>query len=75
MGVVIGTTANWYWIVDLLMEEGCRVYLANPAGIQKYKELKHSDGRSDTFWLAEMLRLRIQGTQYLSSRGMLSGPP
>ena len=35
------------------------MHLANPAGIQKYKGLKHSDDRSDAFWLAEMLRLGI----------------
>ena len=58
-GVVIESTFNWYWIVDLLMDEGYKVHLANPAGIQKYKGLKHSDDRTDAFWLAEMLRLGI----------------
>jgi len=58
-GVVIESTFNWYWIVDLLMDEGYKVHLANPAGIQKYKGLKHSDDRSDALWLAEMLRLGI----------------
>ena len=30
-GVVIESTFNWYWIVDLLMDEGYKVHLANPA--------------------------------------------
>ena len=64
-GVVIESTFNWYWIVDLLMDEGYRVHLANPAGIQKYKGLKHSDDRSDAFWLAEMLRLGILPEGYI----------
>ena len=45
-----------YWVVDALMEAGYRVHLANPAAIQKYKGLKHSDDKSDALWLAEMLR-------------------
>ncbi len=64
-GVVIESTFNWYWIVDLLMDEGYRVHLANPAGIQKYKGLKHSDDRSDATWLAEMLRLGILPEGYI----------
>jgi transposase len=47
------------------MEEGYRVHLANPAAIQKYKGLKHSDDTSDAFWLAEMLRLAILPEGYI----------
>jgi transposase len=64
-GVVVESTFNWYWIVDLLMDDGYKVHLANPAGIQKYKGLKHSDDRSDAFWLAEMLRLGILPQGYI----------
>jgi transposase len=64
-GVVIESTFNWYWLVDLLMEDGYRVHLANPAAIQKYKGLKHSDDRSDALWLAEMLRLGILPEGYI----------
>ena len=64
-GVVIESTYNWYWIVDLLMDEGYRVHLANPAGIQKYKGLKHSDDRTDAIWLADMLRLGILPEGYI----------
>jgi transposase len=58
-GVVVESTYNWYWLVDLLMEEGYRVHLANPSGIQQYSGLKHGDDEHDAFWLAEMLRLNI----------------
>lgn len=54
-GIVVESTYNWYWLVDLLMAEGYKVYLANPAAIQKYAGLKHADDRHDAFWLAEML--------------------
>jgi transposase len=47
------------------MEEGYRVHLANPAGIQKYKGLKYSDDQDDTFWLAHLLRLGILPEGYI----------
>jgi len=58
-GVVVESTFNWYWMVDLLMDEGYRVHLANPSAIKRYEGLKHSDDRHDAFWLAHMLRLGI----------------
>jgi transposase len=35
-GVVVESTYNWYWLVDLLNEEGYEVHLANPSRIQQY---------------------------------------
>lgn len=64
-GVVVESTFNWYWLVDLLMEEDYRVHLANPAGIQKYKGMKHSDDKHDAFWLAHLLRLGILPEGYI----------
>ena len=64
-GIAVESTFNWYWLVDLLMEEGYRVHLANPSGIQKYKGLKHSDDNHDAFWLAHMLRLGILPKGYI----------
>jgi transposase len=58
-GIVVESTYNWYWLVDLLMEEGYRVHLANPSKIKQYSGLKHGDDEYDSFWLAEMLRLQI----------------
>ena len=65
VGVVVESTFNWYWIVDFLSEAGYRVHLANPAAIQKYSGLKHSDDKHDAFWLAEMLRLGILPEGYI----------
>ena len=64
-GVVVESTFNWYWAVDLLMEEGYKVHLANPSKIQKYKGLKYADDEDDAFWLAEMLRLGILPEGYI----------
>jgi len=64
-GIVVESTYNWYWLVDLLMEEGYKVHLANPAGIQQYKGMKYRDDKDDAFWLAEMLRLGILPEGYI----------
>jgi transposase len=64
-GVVVESTFNWYWLVDLLMDFDYRLHLANPAAIQKYKGLKHSDDNHDAFWLAHMLRLKILPEGYI----------
>jgi len=65
VGIVVESTFNWYWLVDLLMDEGYKTHLANPAGIQKYKGLKHSDDNHDAFWLAHLLRLGILPEGYI----------
>lgn len=65
VGIVVESTFNWYWLVDLLMTEGYRMHLANPAGIQKYKGMKYSDDKHDAFWLAHMLRLGILPEGYI----------
>ena len=64
-GLVVESTFNWYWLVDMLMDEGYQLHLANPAGIQKYKGLKHSYDNYDAFWLAHLLRLGILPEGYI----------
>jgi transposase len=65
VGIAVESTYNWYWLVDLLMAEGYKVHLANPAEIQKYTGLKYADDQHDAFWLAEMLRLDILPEGYI----------
>ena len=64
-GIAVESTYNWYWLVDLLMDEGFTVQLANPAAMQKYSGLKYSDDKHDSFWLAEMLKLGILPQGYI----------
>lgn len=52
----------------MLMTEGYKIHLANPARIQQYSGLKYSDDRHDAFWLAEMLRLKILPEGYIYPR-------
>lgn len=65
VGIVVESTYNWYWLVDLLIGEGYQVHLANPSKIQQYSGLKHGDDEHDAFWLAEMLRLKILPEGYI----------
>jgi transposase len=67
-GIVVESTFNWYWLVDLLMDAGYQVHLANPSAIQKYVGLKHSNDVHDAFWLAEQLRLGILPEGYIYPR-------
>lgn len=67
-GIVIESTFNWYWLVDGLTDEGYIVHLANPAAMDQYQGLKHTDDKTDAIWLAEMLRLNILPTGYIYPR-------
>ncbi|TWI61020.1 transposase [Desulfobotulus alkaliphilus] len=64
-GVVVESTYNWYWLVDGLQKHSYPVVLANPAAIQQYNGLKHSDDKWDSFWLAHLLRLNILPKGYI----------
>jgi transposase len=33
VGIAVGSTYHWYWLVDGLMEEEYKVHLANPSAI------------------------------------------
>ncbi len=57
--IVVESTYNWFWLVDLLMETGYSLHLANPTAIQKYIGPKHSDDKHNAFQQAHMLRLNI----------------
>jgi transposase len=65
VGLVVESTYNWYWLVDGLMDNGYKVHLANPSAIQQYEGLKHADDKTDSFWLAHMLRLGILREGYI----------
>jgi transposase len=64
-GIVVESTFNWYWIVDLLMNHGFKVHLANPAAIKQYNGIKYSDDPDDAFMLAHFLRLGILPEGYI----------
>jgi transposase len=65
VGIVVESTYNWYWLVDLLMAEKYTLHLANPTAMKKYSGLKYADDEHDAFWLAETLRLGILPEGYI----------
>src|SRR5512137_1886068 len=64
----IESTFNWYWLVDGLQDHGYHVVLANPAAMQPYSGMKHTDDVSDAYFLAELLRLDLLPTGHLCDR-------
>lgn len=64
-GVVIESTYNGYWIMDGLMEAGYKVKLGNPSKMGDYDGLKNPNDKTDTMWLAKMLRLSILPESYI----------
>jgi hypothetical protein len=64
-GLAVESTYNWYWLVDGLMAAGYRMHLANPAAMQQYSGLKHSNDESDAWWLAKMLQLGVLPEGYI----------
>ncbi len=71
-GVVLESTYNWYWLVDLLQEEGYRVHLSHPVANEQYNGLKHSNDKHEAFWLAELLNLGILKEGYIYPRQIRS---
>jgi transposase len=66
--IAVESTFNWYWLVDGLQDEGYNVVLAHATGMTQYNGLKHTDDKSDAFFVAELLRLNILPTGYLCDR-------
>ncbi len=67
-GIVVESTYNWYWLVDGLQESGYKLHLANPSALEQYSGLKHADDETDTWWLADLLRLRLLKEGYVYPR-------
>jgi len=67
-GIVVESTYNWYWLADLLQEEGYRVHLSHPVANEQYNGLKHSNDKHEAFWLAELLNLGILKEGYIYPR-------
>ncbi len=65
VGLAVESTFNWYWLVDGLMDNDYKIHLANPAAMKQYSGLKYADDKTDSRWLAHMLRLGILPEGYI----------
>jgi transposase len=54
--VVIEATYGWYWLVDLLQEQGAKVHLAHPSGL-KWEGRRVKNDEVDATDLADRLRM------------------
>ena len=46
------------------------MHLVNTAAVKQYEGLKHTDGDTDAFWLAHLLKLGILPTGYIYPKQM-----
>ena len=66
--IAVESTFNWYWLIDGLQDAGYNVVLAHPTKMVQYNGIKHTDDKSDAFFLADLLRLNILPTGYICLR-------
>jgi len=55
--VVIESTANWYWLYDLLTEHGIPVVVSNPVKTKAIASARIKNDKLDSHMLAQLLRL------------------
>jgi transposase len=67
-GVAVESTFNWYWLVDGLKDRDFPVRLVSPSGVEQYNGLKHGNDKSDSFFLAKLMRLGILPEGYIYPR-------
>jgi transposase len=61
----VEATYNWYWLVDGLVKAQYPVVLAHPAAMKQYSGLKHADDASDSYFIADLQRLKILPTGHI----------
>ena len=66
--VVIESTANWYWLYDLLTENGMDVVISNPLKTKAIASARIKNDKLDSHMLAQLLRADLLSTVYVSSR-------
>ena len=66
--VVIESTANWYWLYDLLTDQGFDVVISNPVKTKAIASARIKNDKLDSHMLAQLLRADLLATVYVSSR-------
>jgi transposase len=65
--IVIESTASWYWIYDLLTENGLDVVISNPTKTKAIASAKIKNDKLDSHMLAQLLRSDLIAPVYVSS--------
>lgn len=66
--VVIESTANWYWLYDLLTEHGMDVVISNPVKTKAIASARIKNDKLDSHMLAQLLRADLVSTVHVSSQ-------
>jgi transposase len=66
--VVIESTANWYWLYDLLTDNGFDVVISNPVKTKAIASARIKNDKLDSHMLAQLLRADLLATVYVSSQ-------
>lgn len=65
--VVIESTANWYWLYDLLTAHSIPVVVSNPVKTKAIASAKIKNDKLDSHMLAQLLRADLLSTVHVSS--------
>jgi transposase len=68
--VVIESTANWYWIYDLLTDAGFDVVISNPVKTKAIASARIKNDKVDSHMLAQLLRAELVATVHVSNPQM-----
>jgi transposase len=68
--VVIESTANWYWIYDLLTDAGFDVVISNPVKTKAIASARIKNDKVDSHMLAQLLRAELVATVNVSNPQM-----
>jgi transposase len=66
--VVIESTANWYWLYDLLTEHSIPVVVSNPVKTKAIASARIKNDKLDSHMLAQLLRADLLATVHVSSK-------
>ena len=66
--VVVESTANWYWLYDLLTDNGFDVVISNPVKTKAIASARIKNDKLDSHMLAQLLRADLVAQVHASSR-------
>ena len=65
--IVIESMSSWYWLYDLLIENGFEVVISNPLKTKAIASAKIKNDKLDSHMLAQILRSGLIATVHVSS--------
>jgi transposase len=66
--VALEATGNWYWLIDVLQDIGCKVVLSNPLQTKAIAKARIKNDKVDARMLAHLLRTELLPTCWIPER-------